>query len=76
MPFTAYNVDEDTLAYDDLLARGFRSVPVTVIGLRSRSGEASEDAKAEDRTITGYDPEALAAAVAEWRARTAGPSQS
>jgi hypothetical protein len=76
VPFTAHNVDEDAGAYDDLLARGFRSVPVTVFDLSSRSGVESRDAKAEDRTITGYDPEALAAAVAEWRARTPDPSQS
>jgi len=52
--FAAHNVDEDNAAYDALIARGFRTVPVTVIG---------------DRTLTGYDPAALAAAIAEWRAR-------
>ena len=62
MPFTAYNVDEDDRAYDDLLARGFRVVPVTVF-----DGGPS---------LTGYDPDALAAAVAAWRARTTGPSDS
>jgi len=51
--FTAFNVDEDDKAYDALIARGFRTVPLTVIG---------------DRTLTGYDPAALAAALAEWRA--------
>jgi glutaredoxin-like protein NrdH len=30
--FTAKNIDEDMAAYDELLALGFRSVPVTVIG--------------------------------------------
>ena len=54
MPFTAYNVDEDDRAYDDLIARGFRSVPVTVIG---------------DRAVKGFDAAALTAAIAEWRAR-------
>ena len=38
MPFTAYNVDEDDRAYDDLIARGFRMVPVTVIGDRAVQG--------------------------------------
>ena len=38
------NVDEDDRAYDALLARGFRSVPVTIVG---------------DRVIRGYDPAAL-----------------
>jgi glutaredoxin len=51
--FTAYNVDEDDRAYDDLIARGFRTVPVTILG---------------ERTLTGFDPAALAAAIAEWRA--------
>jgi glutaredoxin len=52
--FTAYNVDEDEAAYDALIARGFRTVPLTVIG---------------DRALTGFDPAALASAIAEWRAR-------
>ncbi len=55
MPFTAYNVDEDESAYDALIARGFRTIPVTVIG---------------DRTVTGFDPDALASAIAEWRSRS------
>ena len=76
MPFTAHNVDEDGGAYDDLIARGFRTIPVTVFPLSSRSGEASGDAKADSRTITGFDAEALSAAVAEWRAKFPGPSQS
>jgi glutaredoxin len=52
--YTVYNVDEDEPAYDELIARGFRTIPVTVIG---------------DRSLTGFDPDALAAALAEWRAR-------
>jgi glutaredoxin len=32
VPFTVRNVDEDDRAYDELIARGFRTVPVTVIG--------------------------------------------
>jgi hypothetical protein len=46
----AKNVDEDDGAYDELLARGFRAVPVTVIGTRA---------------IAGYDPDALEAALAD-----------
>ena len=61
MPFTAYNVDEDDRAYDDLIARGFRTIPVTVF---------------EDRTVIGFDPAALADAVAEWRGRSQRPAQS
>ncbi len=53
VPFAARNVDEDERAYDELIARGFRSVPVTVIG---------------GRVLKGYEPAALASAVAEWRA--------
>ena len=55
MPFTAHNVDEDARAYDELIARGWRSIPVTVIG---------------DHVVKGFDAGALAAAIAEWRARS------
>ena len=47
--FTLMNVDEDDRAYDALLARGLRTVPVTIIG---------------DRVIRGYDPAALEQALA------------
>jgi glutaredoxin len=53
VPFTAYNVDEDDRAYDELVARGWRTVPVTIIGAH---------------VITGYDADALEAAIAAWRA--------
>jgi Glutaredoxin len=43
------NVDADPSAYDDLLARGWRSVPVTVVGAES---------------VRGWDPAALGAALA------------
>jgi glutaredoxin len=48
--FTARNVDEDEGAYDELLARGLRTVPVTIIG---------------DAVIRGYDPAAIKQALAE-----------
>jgi glutaredoxin len=48
VPFVVRNVDDDLSAYDELVARGFRTVPVTVIG---------------DEALTGYQPEALAAAI-------------
>ena len=48
--FTARNVDEDNGAYDELIARGFRTVPVTIIG---------------ERVIRGFDPDALVSAVRE-----------
>ena len=54
VPFTAHNVDEDDWAYDELIARGWRTVPVTVIG---------------DNVIKGFDVPALDAAIAAWRAR-------
>jgi glutaredoxin len=52
IPFTVYNVDEDDRAYDDLVALGWRTVPVTVVGAR---------------IINGYDAVALETAIAEWR---------
>jgi glutaredoxin len=55
VPFTAHNVDEDDRAYDELIARGFRTVPVTLIG---------------DQAVKGYAPDALTAALAAWRARS------
>lgn len=55
MPFTAFNVDEDGRAYDELIARGWRTIPMTIIGARS---------------IKGFDTDALTAAIAEWRAGT------
>jgi glutaredoxin len=47
--FTERLVDEDDAAYDDLLALGYRTVPVTVIG---------------ERVVVGFDPDALATALA------------
>jgi glutaredoxin len=52
VPFTACNVDEDERAYDELIARGWRTVPVTVIG---------------ERVLQGFNPVELADAVAAWR---------
>ena len=48
MPFVVRNVDDDLSAYEDLVARGFRTVPVTLVG---------------DEALTGYQPDALAAAI-------------
>ena len=55
LAFTAHNVDEDDRAYDALIARGFRTVPITVFG---------------DQIVKGYDVPALTAAIAAWRARS------
>jgi hypothetical protein len=55
LPFTVHNVDEDDRAYDELIARGWRTIPVTVFG-----GQA----------VKGYDVPALTAAIAAWRARS------
>lgn len=52
MAFTAHNVDEDARAYDELLARGWRTIPVTIIG---------------ERVLKGFNPVELASAIAEWR---------
>ena len=46
--FTVRVVDEDQKAYDDLIALGYRSIPVTVIG---------------ETVIQGFDPKALAKAL-------------
>jgi hypothetical protein len=46
--FDVRNVDEDPAAYDDLLARGFRTVPITIIGRQA---------------VRGFDPEALTTAL-------------
>jgi hypothetical protein len=53
--FTAKNVDEDDIAYDELVARGFRTIPVTFFDANS---------------IKGFDAAALEAALAEYRARS------
>ena len=53
VPFTAKNVDEDDRAYDELVARGLRTVPATIIG---------------DRVLTGFHPVELSAAIDAWRA--------
>ncbi len=55
MPFTSYNVDEDERAYDDLLARGWRTIPVTIIG---------------KRVVRGFNPVEIADAIADWRRTT------
>ena len=52
VPFTTRNVDEDEQAYSELIARGFRSIPVTIVG---------------EQAIRGYDPEALKAALSSDR---------
>ena len=55
VPFTAHNVDEDDRAYDELVARGYRTVPVTLFG---------------DDAVKGFDVPALTAAIAKWRAQS------
>ena len=47
--FTERLVDEDDAAYDELLALGYRAVPVTVIG---------------DKVVVGFDETSLATALA------------
>ena len=48
--FQVKNIEEDDKAYDELLALGARSVPVTLIG---------------DRMITGFDQAKLRSALAD-----------
>ena len=54
MPYTAHNVDQDDKAYDELIARGWRTIPVTVIG---------------DQVVKGFDVPELETAIAAWRTR-------
>jgi glutaredoxin len=58
--FTAFNVDEDDRAYDALIARGYRTVPVTIAG---------------DRIVRGFDQAALEAIVADWKASAEPPAR-
>ena len=48
VPFIVRDVDEDDGAYDELMAKGWRTVPVTFIG---------------DRAVKGFDPLALSEAL-------------
>ena len=48
VPFVVRDVDEDDGAYDELVRRGWRAVPVTFIG---------------NRAIRGFDPVALREAL-------------
>jgi hypothetical protein len=58
--FTVKNVEEDDAAYAELIARGVRVVPLTIIG---------------DRVLKGYDPAAIIDAIAAARSpsASAGP---
>jgi glutaredoxin len=58
--FTVLNVDEDLDAYDRLIALGYRTVPVTLVG---------------DASVAGFDPAALAALLDEGASRTAPPDE-
>jgi glutaredoxin len=51
VPFEVRNVETDPGAYDDLIARGFRSVPVTIVG------------EPPGTAIRGFDEGALKAAL-------------
>jgi hypothetical protein len=60
VPFTERNVEEDDAAYGELIALGFRTVPVTVVG---------------DAVVKGFDAAALHAAIAAWRSSGSGPGR-
>ena len=47
-PFVEKNVDEDQAVYAELVALGWRTVPVTIVG---------------GRGVKGFDPDALRAAL-------------
>jgi glutaredoxin len=46
--FTVKLVDEDSAAYDELIALGYRTVPVTIV---------------DGQSVRGFDPAALAKAL-------------
>ena len=48
VPYETKNVDTDEVAYAELIERGFRTIPVTIIG---------------DRAITGFDAAAIKSAL-------------
>ena len=52
LSFSVRGVDDDDSAYDELIALGYRSVPVTVI---------------DTIVVKGFDPAALAAAIGQQR---------
>lgn len=54
VPFTEQNVEEDPAAYRELVARGWRAVPVTFVG---------------ERALKGFDPAALTEALTAAGAR-------
>jgi hypothetical protein len=78
VPFTAYNVDEDDRAYDDLIARGFRTIPVTVFGEGTDVVDVVNVVDVVDVVnvvnvvIRGFDEPALMTAIADWRAKAGG----
>jgi hypothetical protein len=57
VPFTAYNVDEDEHAYDELIARGWRTVPVT-IHRRSRAPRL-QTPSSSPTPVAAWRPEAV-----------------
>jgi len=69
VPFTAYNVDEDDRAYDELIARGFRTIPVTVFG---EGTDVVDVVNVVNVVIRGFDEPALMTAIADWRAKAGG----
>ena len=54
-PFETRNIEEDDAAYDELMALGARSVPVTVI--------AADHGASDDQVVTGFDQARLRAAL-------------
>jgi hypothetical protein len=54
-PFETRNIEEDDAAYDELMALGARSIPVTVI--------AADDAAKDLQVVTGFDQARLRAAL-------------
>ena len=55
IPFVNRNVELDLDAYDELLARGFRTVPVTIIGEGASAVAIAGFNEAALRTALGRD---------------------
>jgi hypothetical protein len=68
VPFTAYNVDEDDRAYDELVARGVRTIPVTIFDDRPDVADVINVVNVVNVVIRGFDEPALRSAIARWRA--------
>ena len=57
VPFVVRNVDEDSSAYDDLLALGWRTIPLTLIDGTAIMGYDVPKLEAALRAASGSSPD-------------------